>query len=118
MWPRPRLDRHLLDAGHDVKRETRGWSAHVRPGAVPKLIVTGQVCTHPYAQAFLKEGRSPKGEPTTLCLTLCVLADTPRADLKDWTNVSYEVRLLNFRVDKVVIAGTGSLIEIEIKHPA
>lgn len=100
-----------------MTRETRGWTAYVRPGPVPKLIVKGQVCTHPYAQAFLKEGRSPKGEPNTLCLTLSVLADTPRADLKDWTAVSLEVRLLNCSYEKVEILGAGARIGIEIKLP-
>lgn len=97
-----------------MTRETRGWSAIVRPGAVPKLLVKGQVCTHPYAQAFLKEARSPKGEPETLCLTLCVLADTPRADLKEWTPVAFEKSLLNLAFDRVRIVGAGDSIAVEI----
>ena len=45
-----------------MKRQTRDWTAVVRPGSVPKLIVAGEVCTHPYAQAFLKEGRPLSGK--------------------------------------------------------
>lgn len=97
-----------------MTRETRGWSAVVRPGAVPKLVVKGQVCTHPYAQVFLKEGRSPKDEPEILCLTLCVLADTPRADLKTWTAVSLERSLINRTFRHVIIANTGPPIRIEV----
>lgn len=99
-----------------MKRETRGWSAVMRPGSVPKLIVKGEVCTHPYAQAFLKEGRSHSGEPDILCLTLTVLADTPRAELKEWTRVSFEKRLLTRDYAQVRIAGTGSTILIEVKQ--
>lgn len=99
-----------------MKRETRGWSAEVRPGAVPKLVVKGQVCTHPYAQAFLKEGRAPKGEPETLCVTLTVLADTPRADLKEWTAVSFEKSLLNRAYDRVKVAGAGDPLYLEIRQ--
>lgn len=101
-----------------MKRETRGWSAGVRPGAVPKLFVRGEVCTHPYAQAFLKESRSPKGHPETLCLTLTVLADTPRADLKEWTGVSFEKSLLTRGYERVTISGLGEPIELPIRQPA
>ena len=101
-----------------MNRQTRGWSAVVQPGAVRKLIVTGQVCTHPYAQAFLKEGRSPAGEPETLCLTLCVLADTPRADMKDWTPVSFEKSLFGKGYERIRIAGVDSPVQLDIRHPA
>jgi len=101
-----------------MKRQTRGWTAVVRPGAVPKLFVRGEVCTHPYAQAFLKEGRSPKGHSERLCLTLTVLADTPRADLKEWTGVSFEKSLLSRSYEGVTISGLGDPVELEIKHPA
>ena len=101
-----------------MSRDTRGWSAMVRPGAVRKLVVSGQVCTHPYAQAFLKQGRSPKGEPNTLCLTLCVLADTPRADLKNWTTVTFEASLLGHGYKRVTITGTGSPVHLDIREAA
>lgn len=101
-----------------MTRETRGWTAAVRPGAVPKLFVRGEVCTHPYAQAFLKEGRSPKGHPETLGLTLTVLADTPRADLKEWTGVSFEKRLLARSYERVTITALGDVIELDVKQPA
>ncbi|NNM77391.1 hypothetical protein HJG53_10790 [Sphingomonas sp. ID1715] len=100
-----------------MKRETRGWSAVVRPGAVPKLIVRGEVCTHPYAQAFLKEGRSRAGEPDILCLTLAVLADTPRAELKEWTRVRFEKPLLARDYGQVRIAGTGASLLIDVRQP-
>jgi hypothetical protein len=99
-----------------MKRETRDWTALVRPGSVPKLIVKGEVCTHPYAQAFLKEGRSCVGESDTLCLTLTVLADTPRAELKEWTRVAFEKQLLTRDFAQVRIAGTGSTILIDVKQ--
>ena len=99
-----------------MKRETRGWSAVVRPGSVPKLIVKGEVCTHPYAQAFLKECGSGPGESGTLCLTLTVLADTPRAELKEWTRVSFEKRLLTRDYAQVRVAGTGSTTLIDVKQ--
>ena len=99
-----------------MKRETRGWSATVRPGSVPKLVVTGEVCTHPYAQAFLKEGRTRPDESDTLCLTLTVLADTPRADLKEWTGVRFEKRLHNSGYAQVRIAGAGETLLVEVKQ--
>jgi len=90
----------------------------VRPGAVRKLVVKGQVCTHPYAQAFLKEGRSPKDDPDVLCLTLCVLADTPRAEMKHWTPVRFEKNLLGRSHDHVMIDGADTPIRLDIKQPA
>ena len=99
-----------------MKRQTRDWTAVVRPGSVPKLIVTGEVCTHPYAQAFLKEGRPLSGQQGTLHLTLTVLADTPRAELKEWTRVNFEKRLLTQDYAQVRIAGTGSNIVIEVRQ--
>lgn len=101
-----------------MKRETRGWSAVVRPGAVRKLVVRGEVSTHPYAQVFLKQGRSPKDEANTLSLTLCVLADTQRADLKDWTPVTFETSLLGHGYDRVTITGTCTPIHLDIRQPA
>lgn len=101
-----------------MTRETRGWTAFVRPGAVPKLFVRGEVCTHPYAQAFLKEGRSPKDEPETLCLRLTVLADTPRADLKEWTGVSFEKSLLSRSYDRVTVTGLTDPIHLDVRQPA
>ena len=99
-----------------MKRETRSWSAVVRPGSVPKLIIAGEVSTHPYAQAFLKEGRSRADEAETLCLTLTVLADTPRDELREWTRIVFEKRLLTDVYTQVRIAGTGSTILIDVKQ--
>lgn len=98
-----------------MERETRNWTALLQSGVVPRLIVAGEVCTHPYAQAFLKEDWSPNEEPDTLCLTLTVLADTSRADLKDWTPIRFEKPLLARTYDQVMIAGTGKRIDIDIK---
>jgi hypothetical protein len=99
-----------------MKRDTRNWSAVMRPGSVPRLIVKGEVCTHPYAQAFLKEARPGADEPEVLCLTLTVLADTPRAELKQWTQVGFEKRLLTGAYAQVRITGTGSTIMFEVKQ--
>ena len=100
-----------------MNRETRGWSATVRPGSVPKLIVTGEVSTHPYAQAFLKEG-SANGDEAILHLTLTVLADTPRNELKQWTGVSFEKRLIPRHYAQVQVSGAGDPVLIAVNQVA
>lgn len=100
-----------------MNRETRGWSATVRPGAARKLVVRGEVYTHPYAQIFLKPTRSAKEEPNTLNLTLCVLADTP-GDLKKWSPVTFEASTLGHGYERVTIIGTEAPIHLEIRATA
>lgn len=90
----------------------------MRRGAVPKLVVRGEVRTHPYAQVFLKEGQSRRGEAHILCLTLTVLADTPRAELQQWTPVRFERSLLSGDYAGVRIAGAGSPVLIDVTQPA
>lgn len=102
------------DSGPDAKR-TRGWSAIVRPGPVPKLIVQGQVSTHPYAQAFLKETHAPSGQQHILCLDLCVLGDSPHADVRDWKTVTIEKRLLDVSYERVTIGGAGTQIYLDVR---
>jgi len=96
-------------------KHTRGWSATVRPGPVPKLIVQGQVSTHPYAQAFLKETHAPSGEQRILCLDLCVLGDMPQGDVRDWKTVTIEKRLLDVSYERVTIGGVGTQIHLDVR---
>ena len=94
--------------------DTRHWSAVLLTGHAPKLIVTGEARTHPYAFVSLAERRVFGGSPDTLYLEVHVFGDRPGLDVLDWRPVIFEQTLPDTRCEAVVIGGTGTPIRLNV----
>ena len=96
--------------------ETRGWSAVLLTGTAPKLIVEGEVRTHPYAFATLNERRIVGGPGDTVVLDLRVMGDHPALDVFSWKRVTYERPLKEADCQSVVIGGTGIALRVPVRR--
>lgn len=98
--------------------ETQSWSAVLVTGSSPKLIVQGEVRTHPYAFVALGERRIFGGPAGDFYLDLRIIGDQPGLDVLDWKRVHYERPLREEGCDAVVVGGTGTPVRIPVRRIA
>lgn len=96
----------------------RDWSAVLLSGPSPKLIVEGQIRTHPYAFASLARRDVVGGPVGTMYLDLRVVGDQPALDVLHWKRVRFEHALRAAECDTVVIGGTGSPVRLIVRRQA